>query len=285
MKYIAIGDNVVDRYVDRHIMFPGGNAVNFAALVRELGCESAYLGVVADDREGDLVIKSLHKLGVDVSACYRMEGLNTERCDVKIVDGERKFIGTNSDDKEQRVQLLNAESLAFISGFDYIHSSCYSGLENDFHKLGNIRSFKTFDFSDENDYRKSEYMEKICPYINLALFSRNAADENDMENIRQSCRKFGTRYVLFTMGADGQVFFDGDARYAGKAKIIKHGVADTMGAGDSFFAAFLTSLSSAGLSRTGVLTASDIQQSLAVAADFAAQNCLREGAFGFATAY
>lgn len=30
MKVIGYGDNVVDRYVNKKIMFPGGNAVNFA---------------------------------------------------------------------------------------------------------------------------------------------------------------------------------------------------------------------------------------------------------------
>ena len=30
MKVIGLGDNVVDMYMDRHIMYPGGNAMNFA---------------------------------------------------------------------------------------------------------------------------------------------------------------------------------------------------------------------------------------------------------------
>ena len=34
MRVIGIGDNVVDRYTNRRIMFPGGNAVNVAAACR-----------------------------------------------------------------------------------------------------------------------------------------------------------------------------------------------------------------------------------------------------------
>ena len=35
MKVLGLGDNVVDRYVNKGIMFPGGNAVNFAVYARE----------------------------------------------------------------------------------------------------------------------------------------------------------------------------------------------------------------------------------------------------------
>ena len=54
MRVIGIGDNVVDRYTNKRIMFPGGNAVNFAAYAAQCGADSAYLGVIADDKEGRL---------------------------------------------------------------------------------------------------------------------------------------------------------------------------------------------------------------------------------------
>ena len=31
MKIAAIGDNVIDRYLNKDVMYPGGNAVNVAA--------------------------------------------------------------------------------------------------------------------------------------------------------------------------------------------------------------------------------------------------------------
>ena len=62
MKFIGMGDNVVDRYVNKKVMFPGGNAVNFAAYAKLCGVGSAYLGVFANDREGRLIRSALSEL-------------------------------------------------------------------------------------------------------------------------------------------------------------------------------------------------------------------------------
>ena len=45
MRVIGLGDNVVDMYMHRNVMYPGGNAMNFAVYANLMGVESAYLGV------------------------------------------------------------------------------------------------------------------------------------------------------------------------------------------------------------------------------------------------
>ena len=37
VKIAAIGDNVIDRYLNKGVMYPGGNAVNVAAHASMLG--------------------------------------------------------------------------------------------------------------------------------------------------------------------------------------------------------------------------------------------------------
>lgn len=44
MKIAAIGDNVIDRYLNKDVMYPGGNAVNVAAHASMLGAQAAYIG-------------------------------------------------------------------------------------------------------------------------------------------------------------------------------------------------------------------------------------------------
>ena len=102
MKLIGIGDNVVDRYINKRIMFPGGNAVNFAVYARQCGEESAYLGLIADEPEGRLVYDSLQELGVDVSHSEPVRGITTERCDVTLIDGDRTFVGCEYGEGEWR---------------------------------------------------------------------------------------------------------------------------------------------------------------------------------------
>ena len=38
-KVIGLGDQVVDQYVNKNVMYPGGNALNFAAFAKKLGYE------------------------------------------------------------------------------------------------------------------------------------------------------------------------------------------------------------------------------------------------------
>ena len=45
MKFLGLGDNVIDYYSNLGVMYPGGNAVNTAAHAAILGEEAAYLEI------------------------------------------------------------------------------------------------------------------------------------------------------------------------------------------------------------------------------------------------
>lgn len=45
IRILGLGDNVVDRFLDRGRMYPGGQAMNVAVYASMLGAESGYLGV------------------------------------------------------------------------------------------------------------------------------------------------------------------------------------------------------------------------------------------------
>ena len=62
MKVIGYGDNVVDRYVNQKVMFPGGNAVNFAVYAKESGLSASLLLNFADDPEADHIIDSMKEI-------------------------------------------------------------------------------------------------------------------------------------------------------------------------------------------------------------------------------
>lgn len=53
VKVLGFGDNVVDKYEHLKIMYPGGNAVNFAVYAKKFGAErSAYMGIFGNDAAG-----------------------------------------------------------------------------------------------------------------------------------------------------------------------------------------------------------------------------------------
>ena len=77
MKIAGIGDNVIDRYMNMGVMFPGGNAVNVAAHASRLGAVAAYVGSIGADREGRIIRDALTALNVDLSQCMRTAPLRS----------------------------------------------------------------------------------------------------------------------------------------------------------------------------------------------------------------
>ena len=262
-----MGDNVVDRYINKEIMFPGGNAVNFAVYAKKCGIDSAYLGVFADDQDGRLIRNALIELGIEVSACPVFADGATERCDVVLNDGDRTFIGDSwTEGKEHRSLKLDKKMLEYLRGFDVIHCGCYAEMENEMAKVKDFECVRTFDFSSEEKYRTDEYLRKICPSIDIALFSEEKMNRDQISSLQKKVIALGTSCVLTTNGTKGQTLYDGEREYQGMVKLIRP--VDTMGAGDAFFAAFVSELMRSGWKRNLPLSDEKIGNVFLYAAEF-----------------
>ena len=131
MKIAGIGDNVIDRYMNMGIMFPGGNAVNVAAHAALLGAEAAYVGSIGADREGKILKNALESLGVDLSQCIFDPEATTKKCDVNVIDGERHYIGCDLGTKWAHTTTIRTEDVEYLKTFDVIHTSCNAKLHED----------------------------------------------------------------------------------------------------------------------------------------------------------
>lgn len=279
MKVLGFGDSVVDRYVNQNKMFPGGNAVNFAVYAKENGLDAFYLGNFADDAEADHIIASLREKGIGLDRCHRIFGTTTERCDVNLIDGDRVFIGDDLRESKVTPFLLSEKDLAYLKTFDLIHAGCYAGVEEQLEKMSRIGVLKTFDFSEEDEFRTDEYLRQVCPCVDMALFSGENMTEDQIRELMRRAYQLGCSYVLVTRGIHGQMLYDGKGIYTGKVKLVD--AVDTMGAGDSFFSCFVCTLLKQGWKKNVKLTAEMVQNAFDAAAEFSARNCLREGGFGF----
>lgn len=283
MRVIGIGDNVVDRYTDRRVMFPGGNAVNFAVYAKQCGADAAYLGLLADEPEGRLIRDSLNTLGIDVSMSPLQEGLTTERCDVTVKSGDRVFVGVEYGEGTWEPLRLHDEHITYLKQFDVIHCGCYGEMAEEVAKLDVCEAVKTYDFSEEEEYRTDAYLETVCPHIDIALFSGSSMDEAERLRVREKAVSLGTGLVVITDGSKGQIIWDGIREYTGCVKMVD--AVDTMGAGDSFFTAFVIELVGRGYRKGTKVAEEDISAAARQGADFSAQVCMNEGAFGFGTTY
>lgn len=271
MKIIGIGDGVVDYYKDQEKIYPGGNVVNVPVFAKRSGAEQAsYLGIVGTDVAGDHLLDCLRQEGVDISRVRRVQGPTGEAVVTLNESGDRIFIGTN---KETRVTSLvslslNQEDLDYIYSHQLIHAaiSINTGLERELPKLADMPI--AFDFSSK-EYWTKEYLEQVCPYLSYAFLSGSNLSDLQIMDLIEFISKFGVEVVGVTRGELPAVFFHKGKRF--EQKPVLNQIVDTMGAGDSFLASFLTHFHST----------LDMASSLQAAAKFASEVCGYHGAFGY----
>jgi fructoselysine 6-kinase len=285
MKVIGFGDNIVDRFLDRKVMYPGGNCVNVAVFARRLGVESAYLGVFGSDPLGAFVRDAIDAEGVDTSQCIIRDGLNGVT-EIKVVDGDRIFLGWNEGGVTTTHPFaLEDEHLKYLASADLVHSSVYSASEPQLPAVRSTGTLVSFDYSSEPERRTDSYLMQTAPYVDLALLSCGnmtiAAVENDLKRVHAA----GVSLVVGTRGQSGAVMYDGEGfltQAAAPTDPLRF--ADTMGCGDAFLAGLVVSLLGSGWSRAYRPPVDALQKALARGAESAAAQCYVEGAFGYGRA-
>jgi fructoselysine 6-kinase len=260
MQLAGVGDNVVDRYRDLGVMFPGGQALNVAVHARRVGVEAAYVGVVGDDRAGCHVLASMHEERIDTSHVRVMHGPNAY-ADVGLANGNREFLG---GDPGVSVFEPSDADLRFLESASVIHSSESSYLEDQLERLAAVAPL-SFDFSIRRD---EAYLDPILPFVTIAEFSLADMDDDDALAWIERIHRAGPRLVLATRGPSQALLSDGQDIWRQPANPTH--VVDTLGAGDAFIAHVLV----------GFIRSEPFEVSLARAAKAAATTCSSYGAFG-----
>lgn len=283
-RLIAIGDSVCDKYLSRGKMYPGGQCVNTCAYTRMIGGKAAYLGKFGTDGIADYMRQVLDKLGIDYSHSRTYEGENGFAL-VTMKGNDRVFLGSNRGGiAKENPFAFSEEDYEYIKGFTVIYTNLNSYIEDDIRELAETSVPIAFDFSDCRD---QEYLEMIAPYAAVALLSCADLSDSEREQWMERVHEAGVEIVVGTAGEKGSYVLNKD-EYLYAPAMRAENIIDTMGAGDSYFAAFLYHLmsSSAGgkpIEDDPEKTKQRIHEAMDKAAAFAAHVCELEGAFGFGT--
>lgn len=279
MRVLGFGDNIVDRFVDRGIDYPGGNSVNVAVYARRLGVEAAYLGVFGDDELGPFLREAIAAQDVALDRCVVRPG-ESGLSHLRVEDGERVFLGWNGGGVTVREPLtLDAGLLAYAASFDLVHSSVYSQSESELPKLAGAGTLVSFDLSSEDEFRTPRYLDRVCPHADLVLLSCSDLDPDATRALLEDVVRRGARLALATRSVAGAIAHDGQVTAEAPALPVRAPV-DTMGCGDAFLAGFAVSLLRAGWS-TGVRPGRPlVERALHDGAAAAHEQCHVEGAFG-----
>ena len=162
--------------------------------------------------------------------------------------------------------------------FDFVHSGNYCYTESQLSKMKAAGIKISFDFSDDSS---KEYYEQYAPYVDYAFCSFDGTDKEAEEHLK-FIHSLGPELASVTRGSKGCMMYDGNRFYVQPAKLIDN-VVDTMGAGDSFLTAFMDSYID-GL-HNDMEKSDAIIRALQDAAEFAAEICRIDGAFGYGIPY
>lgn len=259
LRVVTIGDICMDVYPQLGKLSPGGNSVNIAVNMKNLGFDASFVGAVGQDDYGDRMINSLTEAGIDISHLRTLPG-STASIVVDLVNGERVY--GEYDEGVLADFELSDEDKAFIAAHDMIHSSIWGHVEKDLPSLpgGPIQSFDFAEFLDH------EIFDRIAPSIHYAFFSYTQDDPFIRDFLVRSHAR-GCRAVIVTLAENGSLAYDGTGIY--KTDIVPVKVVDTLGAGDAFIAGFMS----------GILKKYEIDACLRLGAIKASETLTRVGAW------
>jgi fructoselysine 6-kinase len=231
VRIAVIGDNCVDAYVSPKQFFTvGGNAVNVAAQLALTCYEVDYFGAVGSDVAGSWIQDTIQKVGVGVNHLIVCRG-RTSVTRVGMDNNERIFLSYVRGVGDEYLDWeMSTDKLRILSDYDLIH---VHGLKKDVlaQLINNVSVPITCDFGT------TKYSEQNSG-LAIAFFSAQGESLEMAKNLAVEAVNNVSPIVVVTCGAAGSVCSDGGKPITVEA--LPCVVIDTLGAGDSFIAGFLS---------------------------------------------
>lgn len=248
MRILAIGEIIFDIFDGEAEI--GGAPLNFCAHCSALGADSAIISAVGNDALGFVAIEKLRRFGVSTEYVQR-NALPTGQCIVTVRNGNPEYnvIRPAAYDRiEIEIRKFNADVLTFgtlIQRDSVSRKTLVNILENN--------SYEEI-FCDIN-LRKDCYDKSSCLFCleNATILKISAEEEpllheyylydcgnSEKETVKSICKSFDNiRLVLFTKGENGSLVYDKTKDEFYELPAERADVVSTVGAGDSYSAAFL----------------------------------------------
>lgn len=268
MKVAAIGDNVVDIYLDQQTMYLGGNALNFANFATEFsGVSSMYIGNFGNDQFSDYVQQTLTTIAVDHQYARVLNG-KSGYSRVTLKDGDRVFINSNKGGVLKQGIHLSADALRAVNATDLVHFNVNGNADAYLSQINGPTII--YDYSD---FTTLSDISRTLALVDIACFSKSALSDAEIATFITAVKGLPHQpnlIILITRGAKGSLAVDAhDHRFEQPALPVTE-VIDTMGAGDAFITAFSITLGQTG----SIITA------LKQASQFSAKQIQIHGSFG-----
>ena len=298
---VTIGEILIDlTYSGRqngvpvYVANPGGAPANVAVAAARLGADSAFIGKVGNDYYGGFLRETLTENKVDVSGMLTDASAPTTLAVVSLTDaGERSFSFYRRNCADT---LLSPEEISdeLLGNTRFLHFGSVS-LTDDPARSATLFAAKrakelgatvTYDPNYRANLWNSEKeaverMKSVLGFVDILKISDEelpllTGTDDPEAGTRQLFDEYGISLILLTLGADGAYYRRGGE--TGKAEGFKVKVADTNGAGDTFFGAFLSRMAALGVYKPDDLTSEQLFDSVRTANLAASLTTSRHGA-------
>ena len=133
---------------------------------------------------------------------------------------------------------LTDEDIDYIKNFDVVICDVWGKVEGQFKELKEKGIVTAFDCATSPD---SEESVKAIPYTDYLFYSVDTGDTKEVREQMERIQKQGPKLVICMMGEEGSLCYDGE-RYHRFGIVPCDHLVDSMGAGDSYIAGFLTGI-------------------------------------------
>ena len=273
---------------------PGGAPANVAVAAARLGADAAFIGKVGRDFYGDFLRKTLEDNKVDVSGMLTDDSARTTLAVVSVSEtGERSFsfyrrncADTLLDSEEISLDLLGNTRFLHFGSVSLTDEPSRSATLFAAEKAKELGATVTYDpnyranlWSGEAEAVKQ--MKSVLGFVDILKISDEElpllTGTSDLEQgTMQLFENYGIPLILLTLGADGAFYRRGGE--TGKADGFKVKVADTNGAGDTFFGAFLSRMAAQKAYKPADLSSEQLFESVRTANLAASLTTSRHGA-------
>lgn len=251
LKAVAYGEVLWDVFANEKKI--GGAPLNVALRMKTFGCEVAMISCVGNDEDGEAIINHVKSLGIDTSGVTQTENFATGLVNVTLNERGSASYEISYPSAWDKIVLNDFGKQITADADVLIYGSLVCRDEvskRSLKELLKTQAYKVFDVNLRKPHYSYEMLEELMHSADFIKFNdeelleitaaMNSPFTSLKENMNFIAEKTKVTDMCVTRGKHGALLMWKGQLYENGGYPIK--VADTVGAGDSFLAALITSV-------------------------------------------
>jgi fructokinase len=251
LKAVAYGEVLWDVFANEKKI--GGAPLNVALRMKTLGCEVAMISCVGNDEDGKAIIDQVKSLGLETDAIIKSEEFPTGLVNVTVNERGSASYEISYPSAWDKIALNDFAKKKVVDADVLIYGSlvCRDKVSREsLQELLKTKAYKVFDVNLRKPHYSYEMLEQLMHASDFIKFNdeelleitatMNSSFISLEENMHFIAERTKVAAMCVTRGKHGALLMWDGQIYENDGYPVE--VEDTVGAGDSFLAALITSL-------------------------------------------